>query len=132
MIKFVFKSLLTTCLIPLSLVVFTPLLFPVYFLLVFFLIVYKFLRKSYDYFLGEPIKLADELSNVQDLVLTDDPRPNRMPDTLVPYGKGCLIETYHTEGIYRVFNERLKGFGKNFASLKEAKEEIDKFEPLAV
>lgn len=132
MIKFVFKSLLITCLTPLSLIVSAPFLFPAYFLLVFFLVVYRFLRKSYDYFVEEPIKLADELAEVQDLVLTDDPKPNRMPDALVPHGKSCLIEAYHTEGVYRVFNGRLKGFGKNFASLKKAKEEIDKFEPLAV
>lgn len=132
MIKFVFKSLMTTCLIPVFLVVFAPVLFPVYFLLMFLLMVCKLLYRAYSYFVGEPVKLADELSKVQDLLLTDDPKPNKMPDALVPHGKGCLIETYHTEGIYRVFNERLKGFGRNFRSLKEAKEEIDKFEPFAV
>lgn len=133
MIKFPIKFLLAIIYIPTFLVIFVPVLFPVYFLLILFLVTYKIVckifRKFYNYFIRDTFELAEKMVGIQDLLLVDDPRPNRTPDLLIPHGKS-LIEVYKTEGVYRIFNGEARDVGKNYLSLKGAREEIDEMEPL--
>lgn len=133
MVKFVIKFLLAIVYIPIFLAIFSPVVLPIYVIVMFFIIAYKIARKLsrkfYNYFVRDAFELAKKMIEVQDLLLVDNPRPNRTPDFLIPHGKS-LIEVFRAEEMYRVFNGNGRDVGKNYLKLNDAKEEIDEMEPL--
>jgi len=104
------------------LVVFLPWAYPIYSLIFFFSILYKICKKCYKFLITDTIERSDTLCELREWTdQPDQPKPDRTPDTLIPYPNG-LIEVFGKEGIYRVFSTKKGDLGLNFHSLKEAED----------
>lgn len=104
------------------LIILFPLFVPLGSILLTIFVIVRLVKIANHELIEEPKRITERMFSFKEVKPKE--RPQQSPDNFIFY-KDCFIESFANGNLYRVLTPEVVDVGRNFSSLKQAKEEID-------